>query len=513
MLFFPVINLGLRSVRIIVFDETAQKLWHGWYPVKTTMTNDWVEQDPNIWWNLTKKLIREALEAVPKLKTSQLYFSVTSSACCLVPLGEHGNVLRNAIMVSDKRAVVEAAELREKYSEEFEICENFLPVASYMMPKVIWMKRHEQDIHKRVWKYLSPNDYLIYKLTGEAVTDELNAQKFYYSSEATTFFARILSDYQLNPQVFPKVGNLGSVVGSVRGELQRELGLPPTSSVVLTTYDAICAFWGAGVSQIGDCCNVIGTVSSCRVLSDRIYRSKSNLLTQKFSLFDSYIVGGSNNLDGGLVEWAKDSFYGDSYPTKHVYSIMEEEASRSVVGARGLVFIPYILGERAPFWDREVRGLFLGIEKYHTREDFMRSIYESSAFMLRDMCTEIERAGLQISNIRLSGGLAQSDLVCNLRAQVTGKPVYVLTEKESTALGSCIISLFALGLIRGVTDIYDLVRIEKRYTPQVRVHKEYSKLFDLFKKVYEGSRSINLLRRQVYRDLYANGVVYTLNNM
>ena len=304
-MYFLVINLGLRSLRVIVFSSKAEKLWHKWYPVESTISSDHVEQNPNEWWNLAEKLLAEAVDAIPELKKDESYISVTCSSCCLVPLGPKDEILHNSIMVSDKRALTEAEELKDRYASHFAEKYEFLPMASYMMPKILWMKNKQPSIHKDMVKYLSPNDFLIYKLIGKFVTDELNAHKYYYSLNYEDLYRKILEDYILDHELFPEVNHPGKILGELSKEVLKRTGLSKKTKVVLTTYDALCAFWGAGVTNEGDSCNVVGTVSSYRAVSDKKIKFDSNLLSQEFSIFDKHIIGCSNNLDNMATSFSK----------------------------------------------------------------------------------------------------------------------------------------------------------------------------------------------------------------
>ncbi|HSX39547.1 MAG TPA: FGGY family carbohydrate kinase [Candidatus Saccharimonadales bacterium] len=510
--YFIVINLGLRSVRVIVFDDKAQKLWHGWHPVETIVGADQVEQNAEDWWNKAESLLKDAVHNISELKDSELYLSVTGSSSCLIPVDSSGKAIYNSIMVSDKRATKEALKLEERYPHHFAAKDEFLPLASYLMPKILWFKNNEPSLHKKVFKYLSPNDFLIYKLTGRYITDDLNAHKFYFHEKYNIFFDEILSHFNLGKELFPEVVRCGNIVGPTTPDVVSKTGISKNSKVILTTYDALCAFWGTGVAQEGDSSNVVGTVSSLRTLSNKRKKFKSNLLSQEFLLFNKFVVGGSNNLDGGLMEWAKEAFYEDAAKDDSIYKLMEEEATHSTVGARGLLFMPYLLGERAPFWDTEVRGLFFGIEKFHRREDFIRSVYESSAFMITDMLNEIEKSGLQVSNIKLSGGFAKSELGSMLRADVTGKEIHLLAEEESTALGSCLISMFTLNLI-DLNGLKDIVKIRKIVTPEKVHHEQYQKLYALFKELYNSTKNLHLLRKDVQSDILSGDERYILKNL
>lgn len=483
---FLVINLGLRSIRAIVFNEQGQKLVHSWYPIKTIIKGNQVEQDPNEWWRLCQDVIKEAI-VDQNIRENVGVVTVNSSACCLVAMDQHGNPLGNAMMVSDKRAQAQAERLRNdnRFADIFSSSNN-LAIASFMIPKIMWLKENEPNLFGKVAKFVSSNDFLLYKLTGLYFTDPLNAEKFYYNHDQQSYPQSILQYLNIGKEVFSEVSPIGSDLGKLKSDLARELGLNQDVKVILSTYDAICAFWGAGVYEEGHACNVCGTVTSFRVYSSKKCDAKNGILSQCFNnTTGMHIVGGSNNLDGGLLEWAKGVFYGDAYPEKYVFNIMEDEASQSTHGAGGLIFLPYLLGERMPFFDSQVRGMFFGLERHHSRKDLIRSVFESSGFLAMSIMQAIEALGVPIKHIRLSGGLARNNLISQIRADITGKEILLIEESETTALGAFMIMAIAQGIFLSFKDASSIVKIRKRFYPDLAAHEKYQHIYHLFKELYE----------------------------
>jgi sugar (pentulose or hexulose) kinase len=170
--------------------------------------------------------------------------------------------------------------------------------------------------------------------------------------------------------------------------------------------------------------------------------------------------------------------------TDYIYSLMQDEAQESRVGARGLTFIPYLIGERVPIWDSDVRGVFFGIERYHRRADFIRSILESTGYTTLGLIKAIEGSGIAVNSIRMSGGMAKLPYVCRLRANVTGRPVHVLSEHETSAMGAFMVISQATGSSEGIHDMAQIARVVETYQPDYEIHKQYLELHELFNDVY-----------------------------
>jgi xylulokinase len=346
---------------------------------------------------------------------------------------------------------------------------------------------------------LSPNDFFIHWLTGRFVTDTFNALKCQATLEPFAYPITLMKELGLDPAKFPGVEKPGTMVGNLLGTRAKELGLSADTRVVLATYDAICAFWGSGASETGDACDVSGTVTSLRVLTPFKKDREAKALYLLPSLIGDWeIVGGSNNLGGGLIEWTKQTFYPDD---SHPYETMEMEARQSPLGARGLIFLPYLLGERAPLWDENIRGCFFGVERAHKRSDFARAIFESAGFSLLWLLQEIEASDVEISKIKASGGVTQIPFISQLKADILGKEIHVVDVFESTSLGAFFYakaqhdSSQMLDLVRSCVNVREIIK------PQMSRHEKYKKLFAFYQNLYRTLKPFALERKSLLKEM------------
>jgi xylulokinase len=229
-------------------------------------------------------------------------------------------------------------------------------------------------------------------------------------------------------------------------------------------------------------CDVSGTVSSVRLYSQKPYYDEENrIFCQYFEPASCYLLGGSNNLGGGLIEWAKQCFYrNEEYP----YEVMEKEARESRPG--GLVFLPHLLGARAPIWNADARGVFFGLERYHSRGDMARAVFESVGFGIREFSDIFRELNPELRCITASGGLVRIPLINEIKADITGTEYYVMDEFESTSLGAALIALVA----EGVYDSYEeasesMVRTRQVFFPRRSQADLYDELYSLYLDVYE----------------------------
>lgn len=497
-----VLNLGLKSIRSIVFSEKGEVIKKYWLPVKTIINGQFIEQDPTEWWEQAKAVIKAVL--TEDIQKNISHISVTSSSCCLVMLDEKDRCAYNSIMVSDKRAQPQAEKLKRDANFSFLFKnQNHLPEPSYMFPKLIWLKEKKPECFNAVSKFMSSDDFLIYRLTGQFVTDYLNAEKFYYDIPSGSYPKVLLEHLGIEEKMLPKVVEIGATAGKLKGDVKSELGLTQDVNVVVSTYDAICAFIGTGVAEEGEVSHVCGTCSSFRVYSNKRIAQENGILAQPLKALGMFIVGGSNNIEGGILEWAKDCFYGDSYPLHNetIYALMEDEAKQSTLGAGGLVFLPYLLGERVPFWDPYVRGVFFGLERKHTRKDIMRSIFESTGFNSLNMLKAIEKSGVPIKKIRVSGGMSRVEYICKLKADITGREVVILEEFETTAVGAFMITAVTAGLFPDLKSAASVVKVKKVIKPDIEAHEKYKKLHELHLEIYNSTSEVFRKRQEYLNEL------------
>ena len=386
-----VLNMGMKSIRSIIFDSEGNKLASFAVPIETSLTGDTVTQAPSEWWEKACRVIRESLADAGNISVD--YLTVTTSSSCLVCVDREGEALLPCMMVSDKRAVKESALLKEaKAFEKVKTRTGLGADPSLMIPKALWVKRNRPEILDQVYQLLSPNDFLIAKFTGRYVTDYMNAQKWHYDVENRCYPLELLQEVGIPQQFLPKVAVPGACVGNVLCAAAKKTGLSTNTQVIASTYDAICSFIGSGALSEGEASDVSGTVTVFRAASQKKIEKPLDKI-QQLPYYEGgvHIIGGSNNLGGGLIEWVKQCYYqNEALP----YELMEKDAGEASLGAGGIIFLPYLLGERAPIWDNNARGVFFGLERMHTRKEMTRAVFESAGFIDLDMIGAIEKTGL-----------------------------------------------------------------------------------------------------------------------
>ncbi|WP_312503617.1 FGGY-family carbohydrate kinase [Lacrimispora sp.] len=494
-----VINMGLKSIRCIVFNENGLKLFNEAIPIKTAISAEKVEQNPKEWWQSGSKLIARAACECKDICID--YITVTASASCLVCVDEKGLPLIRALMVSDKRAEEESKYISElnEFKTVYEDTKLDMS-ASLMLPRILWVKRNMPEVFDKTDKFLTPNDFMLFMLSGLYVTDYFNAIKYHYNTEKRCYPEKLLGTLGISGKRLPSVMEPGDTIGKICPDLAGKLGINKNAEIVVSSYDAICSFVGSGAAEDGEASDVSGTVTVLRALS-RNSCLQDNPLIYNLPLYkeDAYIIGGSNNLGGGLIEWVKQCYYqNEIYP----YEVMEKEAGESVLGARGLIFLPYLLGERAPIWDDNARGVFFGIERMHTRKDMTRAVFESTGFIDMDMIAAIEQTGTKINSVRLSGGLARINLISQIKADILGRDVLVLSEFETTSTGAAMMVLLGKGYFTDLREAAEkFVSVRMIIKPNMINHQKYMYMYELYKDTYDTVKDLYVRRKKLIKEM------------
>lgn len=475
---YLVVNLGLKSIRGIVFNDEGKQKYSSSRAVYSKLIGDRVEQDVLEWQSKLDSILEE-IGSIDSLNDKIEYITSTTSSSCIYGINTYGNPLTKVMMVSDKRAAKEAEEIEHLIRTKNSSSKLNCP-ASSIIPKALWYKRNKPKIFDEITHWMGAGEFLNFYFTGEVFTDSLNASKGLY--ENGCYLENVINAVELDINSLPKVKDIGYEV-SLLNTVKKEYSFSSNCKYVLTTYDAICAVIGSYDGEEHTACDVSGTVTSVRVLSNvGLKEPKGSILSQKLGNHNKYLIGASNNLGGGIMEWLKQAFYNEK--DKNVYYIMENNANEINLGANGVMFLPYMLGERSPFKSPNARGVFFGIDRSSNIKEFSRAAFESTAYVSNDLLQLITSNGVKIDSMSVSGGLARFDLINQIKADVTNKRIKVIENFESTAVGAFILLMVSLKKYNSIEEAASkIIKVRKIINPSEANHLIYSEFFDFYKKL------------------------------
>jgi xylulokinase len=480
-------DLGTTGNKASLFDVSGNLLSSAFVGYATDYPRPgWAEQGPADWWHATVGSTRQLLieSGCQASDIAVVTFSGQMMGC--LPVDARGVPLRTSIIWADQRAEVEAASIRERLGTErmYEITGHRVS-SNYSAAKILWLRDHQPELYVRTHKVLQAKDYVALKLTGAYATDYSDASGTnLFDLRERRWSDEIFAAVELDPDLLPPAVPSATIVGTVLKEAARETGLAEGTPVVIGGGDGACATAGAGVVNPADAYNYIGSSSWISFVSrEPLYDPRQRTFT--FAHLDPEYVfpTGTMQCAGGSYDWLERILRGDAQ--ERIYRYMDELASAVQPGARGLFFLPYLIGERSPHWNPHARAAFVGLSMAHGRAEMARAVLEGVAFNLRIILDAFRDCGAPIAALRLIGGGARSPLWRQILADVFNLPVLrpsLLV--EATSLGAAIAGGVGIGLFPDYGVAGELVRVEPGEEPRPHMAARYRELYEVFEETY-----------------------------
>ncbi len=462
------------------------------YPTNYPHPN-WAEQDPADWeralFEATRRLISEANVSVNDIAV--VSFSGQMNGALLVD--KQGNPLRPAIIWADQRATPQADSILDQIGsvETYQLTGNRASPA-YTAAKLLWIKEHQPDIYAQTHQVLQAKDYAAFLFSGVFATDYSDASLTQLLDlKARNWSERMLERLQIEEDILPTLHPSATVIGEVTSAAAEASGLRPGTPVVIGGGDGACATVGAGSIAPGDVYNYIGSSSwMALTTSDPVLDPKQRTFSILHLDPDLFVAIGSMQAAGGAFDWFERLMRPEDSASPR-YKELDMLAEQAPVGSNRLLFLPYLLGERSPYWNPQARGAFVGLAMPHGKAEMTRAVLEGVAFNLRHILDVLRSQGVEIDVMRLIGGGGKSALWRQILADVYGLPVARLgLSAEATALGAAIAGGVGVGIYSDYDVAKDLAPVVGFNYPNPLAGERYRPYYDLFKKTYAALESI-----------------------
>jgi xylulokinase len=444
------VDLGTTGCKAAVYDEKGSCLGESYLEYDLITVSDTViEQDPQAWWQLSCEAIRLALRSADLRGRLPCALAVTSQGISFVLVDDAGLPLGNAINWLDTRATAECAEILRHYTPEdlFAITGKRVSPA-YVLPKLLWVRSHLPDSWKKVHRVLMAHDYLVYRLCGRYVTDHsLAGGTLLYDLRASDWCTELLGTFGIPSEMLPTLCWSGTPVGSLRSDVAGELGLKENTVVVVGGQDQKCAALGAGIRN-GVATVSLGTATAISQLIDRpLTDSLMRVPTFSFVQKDRWVLEGVISTGAGSLRWLRDILNGDL-----AYDGLMEEAARVAIGANGVMFYPHLSGAGSPHWRESARATFYGLSLATDRAHLTRALIEGVAFEIRENLAAMQELAGSAHQLIVFGGGAKSALWRQIIADVTNKPVALVSSVETASLGAAMLAGVGVGRFRSLDE-------------------------------------------------------------
>jgi xylulokinase len=488
-------DLGTTGNKATLYDCEGHLVGSAFYAYSTNYPQtNWAEQNPEDWWQAICTSTRGlfAQTGAQPGEIACITFSGQMMGC--VPLDKNARPLRTAIIWADQRSVAQERWVGERISpqEIYRISGHRLS-ASYSLQKILWLRDHQPEIYRAAYKFVHAKDAMVARMTGKFVTDVSDASGMnLYDLDEGGWSHRILETVGLEESQLPEVHLSIDVVGGVLPMVADEIGVAAGTPVVIGGGDGPCAAAGSGVVAEGSAYNYIGSSSWIAVASPSpVFDPECKTVTFEHIVPGMYTPNGTMQAAGASYQWMRDQLCGVEAELARIgeispYEQMNAVAASSPPGAKGLIFLPYLMGERSPRWNPKARGAFIGLTIRHTRADLIRAVLEGVTMNLRLILTALQSHGVQVEAMRLIGGGARGRFWNQMMADIYGLPVYRMAIlEEATSMGAAMAGGIGVGLFPDFSVSQQMNPVAEMFEPDPKTRQTYEQIFPIFEALYQ----------------------------
>lgn len=487
-------DIGTSGDKATLFDEQGRLLGSVTenYEVHIFHGN-WAEQNADDWWQAvckTTRLLLTEQEILPE-DVAVVSFSGQMMGCLCVDRA--GKPLRPSIIWADQRAEEEAAEIEAGISQwEFYNIVGHRNTPSYGIQKLMWVKKHEPEVYENTYKMLNAKDYIVFKLTGNFYTDYSDANSCgCFDINRFCWSEKILQAAGIPEDKLPECKPSTFIGGRVTKEAAELTGLREGTTVVLGAGDGVTANVGTGSIAEGKTYCCLGTSAWVTTTAEKpIFDPQMRIVNWAHAVPGLYAPNGTMQAAGASYNWAKEQIcLHEQELAKEAgnspYDYMNREIEESKPGANGLYFLPYLIGERAPRWNPDAKGAFIGLKAENTRGDMLRSVLEGITMNLA-VCLDILKSHTRIEEMTVVGGGARGEIWQQIMADIfeTGILVPEMLE-EGGSMGAAVIGGVGAGIFEDFTAVERFLRMKEKRNPDKELAEMYREKREMFDKLYK----------------------------
>lgn len=483
------VDVGTSGCKVVAVDPHGTVVAAGSqrYPTRYPRPG-WAEQDAEDWYRAACGAIRACLEAGGLRPQNVAALSVAGPAHNVALMDGQGRLLYPTIHWSDLRSTPQSERLEAESGEDIFGITYQRPNPSWTLPQLLWLRENEPQVWSRLRRILVTKDYVRYRLTGAYQTDVYDAiGTQLYDVEAGAWSARLCELLGFPADRLPEVLPAEALSGRVHAQAAADTGLLEGTPVAVGSGDSVVEALGVGVVKPGQCVVKLGTAANVNLVLAGP-RPSAKVITYRHLVDGHYFAITATNSGTSTMTWFRDTFARHELQQAEArglsaYDLIGHLAAGAPAGCEGLLFHPYLMGERSPYWDPRLRGDFVGISARHQRQHFARAMLEGVAYSIRDCLHAVEELGQPIVERRLLGGGARSSLwrriLCDVLGQPLAKPVV-----EGASFGAALLAGVAVGVFAGWAEAVAVcVQVEETLKPDPAAHGLYDEYFEVYRMV------------------------------
>lgn len=482
------VDIGTTSTKTMAYDEEGNTLAEAdqEYPLYSPHST-WKEQDPEEIYQAVLTTLFNVLKTVAKEDRTVAGVGFSAAMHSLIAVDRNGNLLTRAIVWADQRSVAESEALKESgVGHEIYLRTGVPTHPMSPLTKLLWFRKYQEDIYKAAAKWISIKEYIFYRLFHQYVVD-------YSIASATGLFH--LKNLNWDEEALQLTGITKNqlselvptthIVTGLDSEIASYLNLPVETPFIIGASDGVLANLGVGAIEQGSVACSIGTSGAIRtVVSEPMTDPKGRIFCYALTE-DQWVIGGPINNGGIALRWLRDEVLPELKDKivaegGHPYDEMTRLASTANPGADGLLFLPYLMGERAPYWNADTKGVFIGLTLNHGQKQMIRAVLEGVIFQMYTVVIALKDMGVKPFEYRANGGFAESELWRQMMADIFESDILVPESYQSSCFGAVLLFKKALGMISDFSSVKDDVGIKVKHKPiknHVNIYRELIPIF------------------------------------
>ncbi len=490
------IDIGTSGTKTVLFDRGGNPISSSTaeYPLYQPEIG-WAEQDPQDWWNAVCITINQVIKDSNINPESISGIGLSGQMHGLVMLDGDGNVLRKSIIWCDQRTAKECVEITEKVGEKRLIDITANPaLTGFTASKILWVRNNEPEIYEKCRKILLPKDYIRYMLTGEFATEVSDASGMQLLDIKNRCWSKeVLNALDIPIEYLGDVHESIVVSGKVHKKAAEVTGLKENTPVVGGAGDQAAGAIGNGIIKSGQISSTIGTSGVVFAhLDEPIIDEKGRVHTFCHAVPGAWHMMGVTQGAGLSLKWFRDNFCTNEVEVAKgmgidPYVLMTKEAEKVPAGSRGVIYLPYLMGERTPHLNPKAKGVFFGLSAAHTKNEMLRAVIEGVSYSLLDCMEIIKDTGMNPTNVMVSGGGGKSELWRQILADMFNCKVSTNKSSEGPALGVALLAGVGTGVYKDIDEACSIAISEK----SVQFPKEENSL--VYKRYYDLKGTFELL--------------------
>lgn len=486
------IDIGTSACKVAVFDRQGQVLASasGDYPVYYPREG-WAEQDPEEWWSAVCGAVRQVLKKADVRPEEIAGVGIDGQSWSAIAIDKDGKVLTNTPIWMDTRAQSICDRLNEDIGadEIFRVAGNSLQ-PSYTTAKILWYKENLPEVYRKTHKILQSNSYIAFKLTGQISQDLSQGYGLHcFDMRTGQWDEEMCKKLGIPREFLPEIVPSDQIIGTVTKKAAEESGLAEGTPVAAGGLDATCGTLGAGVIHAGETQEQGGQAGGMSICMEQ-YQADPRLILGFHVIPGKWLLQGGTTGGGGVMRWFEREFADYERLMKEQTGVssldqLNEIAEKVDPGCDGLVFLPYMAGERSPIWDPHAKGVFYGLDFSKTKGHMVRACMEGVAFSLRHNLETAEKAGAEADILRAMGGSANSLLWTQIKSDITGKAMAVPASDTATTLGAALLAGVGTGFYKDYEEaVSQTVKVTRTHQPDPEKKAVYDKNYETYLELY-----------------------------